>query len=120
MWTLPRGGGDIKRDGWPAHGEEQFALDCAAMKASNNVYFNQRGDLNALEVYKRESEEILKRFRAKRLTLSECVACLISALDSVDPAARTAQRESLRTWVASNNEEVTKELARQGLAQYIH
>ncbi|MGA7410518.1 MAG: hypothetical protein WBW33_08530, partial [Bryobacteraceae bacterium] len=90
-----------------------------ALKASKNVYFDQCGGLNALEVYKRETEEVLKRFRAKRLTLSECIACLISALDGFDPATCAAQRESLRTWAAANNEEVTKVLARQGLSQYV-
>jgi hypothetical protein len=74
----------------------------------------------SLEVYKRETQEILKRFRAKRLTLSECVASLTSALANLDPAERTLYRESLHTWVTANNEEVTKEVTRQWLARYFH
>jgi hypothetical protein len=45
---------------------------------------------------------------------------MTSALANLDPAERTVYRESLRTWVTANNEEVANELTRQWLTRYVH
>ncbi len=93
------------------YGELQPGLDCGRIVSYRleRTYTSIIVEVS-LEVYKRETEEILRRFRAKRLTLSQCVASMTSALANLDPAERTVYREALRTWVTANNEEVANEL----------
>lgn len=66
-----------------------------------------------MEVYKRETQKILKRFLDERLTFSECIAALDAALADATRRATHEQTVSLRILASANNEIVRKETDRR-------
>ena len=68
----------------------------------------------AVEVYRRETEKVIKRFLAQTLSFPECISALEAALDDLVPRLRVEQRASLRDLILANNEIVTKEMERRG------
>jgi hypothetical protein len=68
----------------------------------------------AVEVYERETEEIIKRFLARRLSFPDCIAALDAALARLVPTLTGDQIPRLRIVMLANNEIVMKEMERRG------
>ena len=66
-----------------------------------------------MEVYRRESQKIINRFIDQRLTFSECVAALDTALADATRHAAHENTVSLRILASANYEMVRKERERQ-------
>ena len=71
------------------------------------------GDPN-MEVYERETQEVIKRFLAHRLSFPECIAALDAALAGLIPTLTGGQLDHLRAVMLANNEIVVKEMKRRG------
>jgi hypothetical protein len=65
-----------------------------------------------MEVYKSEAREIIRRFLARRLTFSECIAALDDALAGI-PVLIGDELGELRAVVVANNEIVMREMERR-------
>jgi hypothetical protein len=72
------------------------------------VYFSP-----AVEVFKNETREIIRRFLAHRLTFAGCIASLDEAFSDVSSRASADQIESLRAITLANNELVMIEMERR-------
>jgi hypothetical protein len=70
------------------------------------------GDI--VEVYKAETEEIIRRFLARRLSFPDCIAALDAALAGLVPRLRHEDLDALRSLMLANNEIVMKEMERRG------
>ncbi len=68
----------------------------------------------AMEVYKSETREILKRFLSNRLSFPHCIAALDAALAGLIPNLSSDQIEPLRAILLDNNATVMKEMERRG------
>lgn len=68
---------------------------------------------NEMEVYKRETEEIIGRFRSGKLSYPDCLAALDAAFVGVVPYLTEAQMVSFRAITAAANEAVTQEIQRR-------
>jgi hypothetical protein len=67
-----------------------------------------------MEVYKRETQEVIRRFLAHRLSFPECIAALDAALAGLVPRLTGEELAELRAVMLSNNEIVMKEMERRG------
>ena len=67
-----------------------------------------------MEVYERETQEVLKRFLERRLSFAECIAALGAALAGLVPTLTGEQIPRLRIVMLANNEIVMKEMERRG------
>jgi len=67
-----------------------------------------------MEVFKRETREIIKRFLGRRLSYQECIAALDAALAGLVPTLTGDQIPRLRIVMLANNEIVMKEMERRG------
>jgi CRP-like cAMP-binding protein len=67
-----------------------------------------------MEVYKRETRKVIKRFRAHRLSFHDCVAALDAALADLTPRLTGEQIAPLRALMLENNDMVMKEMERRG------
>jgi CRP/FNR family cyclic AMP-dependent transcriptional regulator len=67
-----------------------------------------------MEVYKRETREIIKRFFDHRLSFHECLDALDAAFADLGPRLTDKQIASLRPLVLENNDIVMKEMERRG------
>ena len=67
-----------------------------------------------MEVYRRETREIIWRFLRHRLTFPQCIELLDSALSDVEPTLTAEELPALRALVLSNNEMVMMEMERRG------
>jgi CRP/FNR family cyclic AMP-dependent transcriptional regulator len=67
-----------------------------------------------MEVFKRETREIIKRFFDHRLSLHECLDALDAALSDLAPRLTDEQIDSLRPLILENNNIVMKEMERRG------
>jgi hypothetical protein len=68
----------------------------------------------SMEVYERETEEIVKRFLARRISFPDCIAALDAALAGLIPTLTGDQITRLRIVMLANNEIVMKEMERRG------
>jgi CRP/FNR family cyclic AMP-dependent transcriptional regulator len=68
---------------------------------------------SSVEVYKSETQEIIKRFLNRRLSFHECLAALDAALADLTPRLTDEQIASLRPLVLENNDIVMKEMERR-------
>jgi hypothetical protein len=68
----------------------------------------------SMEVYERETEEIVKRFLARRISFPDCIAALDAALAGLIPTLTGDQIPRLRIVMLANNEIVMKEMDRRG------
>jgi hypothetical protein len=66
-----------------------------------------------MEVYERETNEILKRFLERRLNFAECIAALDAALAGLVPTLTGEQIPRVRAVMLANNEIVMKEMERR-------
>ena len=67
-----------------------------------------------MEVYKRETRELIKRFLNHKLSFPDCVAALDSALAELTPRLTDEQFAPLRILILENNDMVMKEMERRG------
>ena len=67
-----------------------------------------------MEVYKRETEEVLKRFLDRKLSFPDCIAALDAALTRLIPRLTDEKLASVRALILANNETVMKEMERRG------
>jgi hypothetical protein len=67
-----------------------------------------------MEVYERETQEVLKRFLERRLSFAECIAALDAALAGLIPTLTGEQIARLRVVMLANNEIVMKEMEGRG------
>jgi CRP/FNR family transcriptional regulator, cyclic AMP receptor protein len=68
----------------------------------------------SVEVYKSETREVIRRFRAGRLSFHDCVAALDAALADLTPRLTGEQIAPLRALMMENNDMVMKEMERRG------
>jgi hypothetical protein len=66
------------------------------------------GILAAVEVYKAECAEILRRYRIGRITYAECVSALASAVSAIASGLRAENREFIQSTILANNEALEK------------
>jgi hypothetical protein len=70
-----------------------------------------------VEVYERETTEIIRLFLTRRLSFPGCIAALDSALADFIPRLSAEQATSLRILMLSNNEIVMDEMERRSKIQ---
>jgi len=66
-----------------------------------------------VEVYERETTEVVKAFLAHRLSFTACIAALDSALEDFIPRLKAEDATRLRIVTLSNNEIVMNEMERR-------
>jgi CRP/FNR family transcriptional regulator, cyclic AMP receptor protein len=67
-----------------------------------------------MEVYKRETREVIKRFLSRRLSFDECMAALKAALADLTSRATGEEIDDLRPLILENSDIVMKEMERRG------
>ena len=67
-----------------------------------------------MEAYKSETQEIIRRFLARRLSFPDCIAALDAALAGLVPRMKAEELDALRAVMIANNEIVMKEMERRG------
>ena len=67
-----------------------------------------------MEVYKRETREVIKRFLGHRISFPACVAALDAAFADLVPRLTGEQFAPLRALILENNNMVMKEMERRG------
>jgi hypothetical protein len=67
-----------------------------------------------MEVYKRETKELINRFLLGRLSFPDCISALDSALAGFIPRMLPEDLPALREAMMANNETVMKEMTRRG------
>jgi predicted Zn-ribbon and HTH transcriptional regulator len=66
-----------------------------------------------VEVYKRETREIIRRFRIHNLNFPSCIAALDAALAGLLPRIQPHQLDEVRAVMLANNDQVMEEMARR-------
>jgi hypothetical protein len=67
-----------------------------------------------VEVYKKETRKVIKRFLRYETGLPQCIAALDAALADLIPRIAGKELPELRAFMLSNNETVMKEMERRG------
>jgi len=67
-----------------------------------------------MELYERETQNVVERFLGHTLSFPDCIAALDAALADLIPRLTGEQIARLRIVMLANNEIVTKEMARRG------
>ena len=67
-----------------------------------------------MELYERETQNVVERFLGHTLSFPDCIAALDAALAELIPRLNGEQIARLRIVMLANNEIVTKEMARRG------
>ena len=70
----------------------------------------------AMEVYERETKEVIQRFLWHRLAFPGCIAELDTALGRAIPHLLPIQLDELRDLMLANNATVMEEMARRTIA----
>jgi len=70
-----------------------------------------------MEVYKRETQEIVNRFLGHRLTFPNCIAALDAALAGLVPKPKPDQLPELRAVMLANNARVMAEMEKRERAR---
>jgi hypothetical protein len=65
-----------------------------------------------MEVYKAETREILRRYRAGKITRSTCITALDAAIAGLEPFLATDQLKTLHASMKSTHEALPKEAKR--------
>ena len=69
-----------------------------------------------MEVYERETREVVERFLGHTLSFPDCIAALDAALAELIPRLTGEQLTRLRIVMLANNEIVMKEMTRRDAA----
>jgi len=67
-----------------------------------------------MELYERETQNVVERFLGHTLSFPDCIAALDAALADLIPRLTGEQIARLRIVMLANNEIVMKEIARRG------
>ena len=67
-----------------------------------------------MEVYKRETEEVVRRFHQHRISFPTCMAELDAALAAFMPMMTSDNIDEVRAVMMANNETVMKEMELRG------
>jgi len=67
-----------------------------------------------VEVYERETDEVVKLFCARELSFTACIAASDSALEDLIPRLNPEDATQFRIVMPSNNEIVMNEMERRG------
>ena len=66
-----------------------------------------------MEVYKKETREVVRRFLVNQLSFPQCVAGLDAALAGLLPKLNPEQFDEVRAIMLANNDTVMDEMARR-------
>ena len=66
-----------------------------------------------MEVYERETKEVILRFLSRKLTFPACIAALDASLSRLIPEMQPGQLYELRGLMLANNDMVMDEMARR-------
>ncbi len=66
-----------------------------------------------MEMYKRETREIMRRFLLRQMTFPRCIAALDAALATLIPSLRSKDLPELRAFMLANNERIMAEMERR-------
>ena len=66
-----------------------------------------------MEVYKRETREVVRRFLAHQISFPNSIAALEAALAGLLPRFQSEQLDEVRRLMLANNESVMDEMARR-------
>ena len=80
----------------------------------HGLTFRGRRGLSDMEVYKRETKEVIKRFLERRLSYERCIAALDAALAGLMPTLTGKQLGHVRALMRANNKIVMREMKRRG------
>jgi hypothetical protein len=69
---------------------------------------------NTVELYRRETREVIERFLRQEVSFPDCIAALDAALAELIPRLSSEQLDPLRALMLANNEIVMKEMERRG------
>lgn len=67
-----------------------------------------------MEVYKRDTRDVIERFLKRELSFADCIAALDAALADLIPRLTGDQLAPLRALMLANNEIVMKEMEKRG------
>jgi hypothetical protein len=70
--------------------------------------------LGSVELYKRETREVIERFLRQEISFPDCIAALDAALAELIPRLSAEQLAPLRALMLANNGIVMKEMERRG------
>ncbi len=70
-----------------------------------------------MEVFKRETEEIVNRFLERRISVSECKSALNAAFADVFPKLNNRQFDSLRVLLMATDDCLTQEISQRAREQ---
>jgi hypothetical protein len=70
-----------------------------------------------VEVYKRETQEVMRRFLARQLNFPNCIAALDAALAGLLPRLKSEELDEVRAVMLTNNYRVMEEMARRALGR---
>jgi hypothetical protein len=68
-----------------------------------------------VEVYKRETREVIRRFLLRQLSFPNTIAALDASLAGLLPRLQSEQFDEVRAALLANNETVMDEMQRRGL-----
>ena len=82
---------------------------------------NQRGTRHptVMEVYKRETRQVIRRFLLHQLGFPNCISALDAALAFLIPGIHPEELDTLRAVMLANNETVMKEMERRAAAPLV-
>ena len=69
-----------------------------------------------VEVYRRETREVIRRFLIHQLSFPNGIAALAAALAGILPKLKPDQLDQVRAVMLANNETVMEEMAKRALA----
>jgi hypothetical protein len=87
---------------------------CVRLLGSSKEIAPWQRHLKTVEVYKRETREVIDRFLRHELSFPDCIAALDAALAELIPRLTSEQLAPLRALMFANNEIVMKEMERRG------
>ena len=73
-----------------------------------------------MELYKRETQRVIRMFLDHDITFAECRSALDAAIGSLLPTLRVEQRASLHDLILVNEEIVERERQRCGPIEEVH
>ena len=66
-----------------------------------------------MDVYKRETREIMRRFLLRQMSFPRCVAAMDAALATLIPSLRSKDLPELRAFMLANNAKIMAEMERR-------
>ena len=98
-------------------GKSRGLFQCAVIQDQWQQWTAAQGhiyNLGCMEVYKRETRKVIRRFRDHRLSFPDCIAALDAALADLTLRLPGEQIAAARGLILENNDTVMKEMSRRG------